>query len=82
MKLSAWLDANNLSHKDFGDRIGKSQAAVSRYAAGERMPNEEALISIFRETNGEVTPNDFVELPPLGSAMVNDAVLASPETVE
>lgn len=80
MKLTAWLEANSLSHKDFGDRIGKSQAAVSRYAAGERMPNEEALISIFRETKGEVTPNDFVELPALSAAAGLE--VSAVETVE
>jgi transcriptional regulator with XRE-family HTH domain len=63
MKLADWLIAQNLSHQEFGDRIGKSQAAVSRYASGKRMPDEETLIAIFRATDGEVSPNDFVALP-------------------
>ncbi len=66
MKLADWLDAKNISHQEFGDRIGKSQAAVSRYASGKRMPDEETLIKIFEVTGGDVTPNDFVALPDLG----------------
>ncbi|MGY4224398.1 transcriptional regulator with XRE-family HTH domain [Bradyrhizobium sp. USDA 4503] len=63
MKLSDWIAREGLSHQEVGDRIGKSQAAVSRYAAGKRMPDEETLIKIFEVTAGEVTPNDFVDLP-------------------
>lgn len=71
MKLADWLDAEKLSHQEFGDRIGKSQAAVSRYVAGKRMPDEETLIKIFEVTAGAVTPNDFVALPDL-SAVADD----------
>ncbi len=68
MKLADWLLANNVSHQAFGDRIGKSQAAVSRYAAGLRRPDDETLIKIYVATDGDVTPNDFVDLPDLGSS--------------
>ncbi len=66
MKLAEWIEAKEISHQEFGDRIGKSQAAISRYASGKRMPDEDTLIKIFKETDGDVTPNDFVALPDLG----------------
>ncbi|MGR4927336.1 helix-turn-helix domain-containing protein [Bradyrhizobium sp. CAR08] len=68
MKLSDWITREGLSHQEVGDRIGKSQAAVSRYVAGKRMPDEETLIKIFEVTGGEVSPNDFVALPDLAAA--------------
>lgn len=67
MKLSDWITREGLSHQEVGDRIGKSQAAVSRYVSGKRMPDEETLIKIFEVTGGEVCPNDFVALPDLPS---------------
>jgi transcriptional regulator with XRE-family HTH domain len=80
MKLADWLEAQNISHQEFGDRIGKSQAAVSRYVAGKRMPDEETLIKIFEETNGGVTPNDFVNLPDLDGPVADEAGAAAEET--
>jgi len=68
MKLSDWITREGRSHQEVGSRIGKSQAAVSRYAAGKRMPDEETLIKIFEVTGGEVTPNDFVNLPDLAAS--------------
>lgn len=65
MKYGDWIIREKLSHAEAGALIDKSQAAVSRYVAGLRKPDEQTLIKIFMTSNGEVTPNDFVALPDL-----------------
>lgn len=80
MKLADWLTAHDVSTQTFADRIGKSQAAVSRYASDKRMPEHETLIKIYEETAGEVSPNDFVALPVLGQG--DDADDAVDEAAE
>lgn len=82
MKLADWIAREGLSHQEFGDRIGKSQAAVSRYAAGLRMPDEETLIKIFEVTDGEVAPNDFVDLPDLGQMDADEVDASQPAPAE
>ena len=72
MKYGDWIDREKLSHAEAGTLIGKSQAAVSRYVAGLRMPDEATLIKIFETSKGEVTPNDFVALPDLSTADAGD----------
>lgn len=65
MKLSEFLAREGApTHKAFGDLIGVSQAAISRYVKGYRFPDRETLARIHQATNGEVTPNDFVDLTP------------------
>jgi transcriptional regulator with XRE-family HTH domain len=60
MKLSSYLDAAKETHEAFAKRIGVSQAAVSRYAAGARLPRPEVLHRIVEATGGKVTANDFL----------------------
>ena len=63
MKLGKWLEAKGLKPADFAPRIERTAEAVRRYAAGERIPDRETMPLIVRETAGEVTPNDFFDLP-------------------
>lgn len=79
MKLADWLAANQIGHQEFGDMLGnfgdrvpRSQATVSRWAADKRMPDKDDLLKIFEATNGDVTPNDFVDLPDLGQGADDD----------
>jgi len=62
MTLAEWLKAKGLNNAEFGVRINRTAEAVRRYAAGERIPDKETMPIIARETDGEVTPNDFFDL--------------------
>ena len=59
MKLATYLDANDLTLAEFGERIGVSFQAVARYAAGERIPRRDVMLRIASVTKGLVQPNDF-----------------------
>lgn len=59
MKLADYLEAENLTLKQFGDKIGRTEATVSRLARGLNKPDQETLDAILRETGGRVTANDF-----------------------
>jgi glutamine synthetase len=59
MKLSDYLTQANLTHGEFAVEIGTSQAAVTRYARGERIPRPEQMAAIAVATGGQVTANDF-----------------------
>lgn len=62
MTLEEYLtnQAPKLSHSDFGDRIGVTQAAISRYLKGERFPSPELIRKIQAATNDAVTANDLL----------------------
>jgi predicted transcriptional regulator len=62
MTLTDWLAKENLSHAAFAERIGVSQAAVTRYVRGARFPHRGVLSRIKAETNGAVTFSDFLEV--------------------
>ena len=68
MKLKDYLLAKSLTAAEFGRRIGVSQAAVTRYASGKRIPGEGIMRRIARETAGAVTPNDFYDVAPMPAA--------------
>lgn len=59
MKLAAYLKAHEISLSDFARKIRVKQPTVSRYLAGERIPDQDTMKLIVRETRGQVTPNDF-----------------------
>ena len=63
MLLSTYLSQHKLNFTEFGGRIGVSQAAVSRYANGLRIPRPAHMRAIERETKGLVTANDFFAKP-------------------
>lgn len=62
MTLSEWLTKNQIADTAFADRIGVSRQALHRYKNGRR-PEWSVLERIVRETEGAVTPNDFIEIP-------------------
>jgi transcriptional regulator with XRE-family HTH domain len=59
MKLTDWIKQNDVTRGAFADKIGVTPMALSRYERGERIPEKETMAAIFRETGGDVTPNDF-----------------------
>lgn len=63
MILSDWLKRNELTRRDFAKRIGVSPIMITEYCNGTAWPKRETMIAIARETNGEVTANDFMPKP-------------------
>ncbi|MBV9633699.1 MAG: 3,4-dihydroxy-2-butanone-4-phosphate synthase [Methylobacteriaceae bacterium] len=63
MKLAAWLKQNHVSRVDFARRIGVSPGAITQLcnSQGAWLSRDTAVL-ISRETNGVVTPNDFLAL--------------------
>ncbi len=60
MKLADYLIANQLSEADFAGRAGISREMVNRLKNGQIWLSSETAERIFRATDGEVTPNDFL----------------------
>lgn len=63
MKLGSHLAENGITHAEFASRIRTSQAAVTRYVLGQRIPRPEVIARIREATGGEVTANDFFPQP-------------------
>jgi transcriptional regulator with XRE-family HTH domain len=62
MILREYLATSGRTLASFAKAIGVSRIAVHYWLAGERMPRMTNLRQIVQETDGAVTPNDF--LPP------------------
>ena len=60
MKLKKYIKFKKTSNLDFAKKISVSPVSLSRYISGDRFPEKQILIKIFKETEGLVTPNDFV----------------------
>lgn len=70
MKLSEWLDLPNpdgsRKRRDkFAAAIDVTPQMISAYCSGEVWPGKERQRTIFTETGGAVTPNDWagIETP-------------------
>lgn len=64
MLLALYLTSHSLSFAEFARRIGSRHArTVERYAKQQQRPNGAMMAAIVRETQGQVTPNDFFGLP-------------------
>lgn len=66
--MRTYLAERDISAKAFGDRVGASERAVIKWMRDERVPGRQFMAAIVRETNGEVTPNDFFDVPQSGEA--------------
>lgn len=60
MKLSDYLEQNNLTDAEFGVMIGKDRSSVTRLRAGSTKPSWDTAQKIADATHGAVTPNDFL----------------------
>ena len=60
MTLREWCKEGGYSQAEFANMVGSVQATVSRWAAGEDMPNPVAMKKIYDVTGGKVSPNDFI----------------------
>jgi DNA-binding XRE family transcriptional regulator len=62
MTLQEYLERYEVRDDDFGDSIGVTRAAVTRFRNGTLRPSFATMVEICRKTRGRVSPNDF--LPP------------------
>ncbi len=60
MLLTEYLTSVDLSQRDFAQKIGVSQAAVSFWASGKKQPSYHHLRKIRAATNGQVQPTDLL----------------------
>jgi transcriptional regulator with XRE-family HTH domain len=65
MRLRDWIAAQELSFAELGRSIGVTTSEARRFALGERTPRQPTMHRIYLATAGQVTPNDFYNLPPL-----------------
>lgn len=67
MKLIEWLsipnaDGTRKRRRDFAAKIGVTPTMVTEYAAGRVWPGRDKMVAIYRETDRQVAPNDFLQL--------------------
>lgn len=66
MKLSAYIKKQRITAAEFAARIGVNKSTVSRWIESEDhpqplyRPNWSQIDKIVRETDGDVTANDFM----------------------
>ena len=60
MQLSAWLEQQKINRSEFARRVGVSPAAVTGWCDGSFWISKDKAQKIFDETEGAVTPNDFL----------------------
>ena len=71
-KLDEWIRRKQLTNKLFSKLIADemkldsfSDRTVEQWRAGRVVPREWAQKIIYRITGGEISPNDFIKLPPV-----------------
>lgn len=76
MKLADWLKKTRTPQYRFANRLGVSAGIVSHWCNGTAWPERDRMEAIVRETNGEVSPNDF------SSDEAQRLISAAPATAE
>lgn len=61
MKLSDYLKENRIIAAEFARKIGVTTMAVSYWVNGKRMPEPEHIVKIYKETDGMVDANSFID---------------------
>lgn len=64
MKLQEYLEFKKIKQAAFAKLVGVSAQNITRYARGQRIPDDQIMPLIFLATDGAVSPNDFYNLPP------------------
>lgn len=60
MLLSDWLEKNNVTRTDFARRVGVTPQTITGWCKGSFWIERDRAKAVYRETNGEVTPTDFL----------------------
>ena len=61
MQLSDWLVQNNVKRKDFAARIGVTPQTITGWCKGAFWIKRDQARAVLKETNGAVTPTDFLQ---------------------
>lgn len=61
MKLSTWLSEQKINRSEFARRVGVSPAAITGWCDGSFWISKDKAQRVFDETNGAVTPTDFMQ---------------------
>lgn len=61
MQLSQWLSEQKISRSEFARRVGVTPGAITGWCDGSFWINRDKARRIFEETDGAVTPNDFLQ---------------------
>lgn len=64
MKWGEWISDRRLSWAEAGRRIAVTTSEARQFAFG-RIPRAGTMRRIYLATGGQVTPNDFYDLPAL-----------------
>ena len=70
MKLGDWLKGDEtaapprprVTYAEFANRIGSSVTLITAYVDGSVWPGRDKMKAIVRETDGQVTANDFLHV--------------------
>lgn len=67
MRLAEWRDSQGWTQAQLAGELGCSQPFISliERAIDPQIPSREWMLKIHQLTRGEVTPNDFYDLPAL-----------------
>jgi len=60
MRLTDYLSREKMTITEFGQRIGRTTATISRINRGRNRPDWSTMESIVDATAGAVMPNDFL----------------------
>ena len=63
MTLQEWMTANDYSVHDVAAAVDTVPHNVANWLAGNNVPNSTKMRLVIDLTKGDVTPNDFYELP-------------------
>ncbi len=60
--LDEWIFNQASTRKKIADNLGISEASLSRYLSGDRVPKPEIMKKIIEVTNGIVNPQSFYSI--------------------
>lgn len=73
VRLAIWRKNKGMNQLELADELGVSQPYISMIERIDdpQIPRRDIMLKIYRLTGGDVEPNDFYELPPLGQLQLN-----------
>jgi transcriptional regulator with XRE-family HTH domain len=69
VRLAKWRKDKGWTQQELADALGITQGTISQIerVGSTQVPSPETILAVYRVTRGDVTPNDFYELPRLTS---------------
>lgn len=64
MKLVDWRHIKNMTQIEFGEVLGVMNVTISRWECGARIPTPSFQRKVLIATEGDVTPNDWIDTTP------------------